>query len=118
MKGIKEPISLRLLSIIIFIFLINICVLGLTKGSINKAHGKTRKIQVVKFGHYHLDLIKHPDNVYAVHICCDAENRFRLGSGFISMSLKTWDDFIKHTCARLNMNKYDSLLFLDRVFYF
>ena len=81
--------------------------MGRTKGSINKVHGKTRKIQMVKFGQYHLDLIKHPDNVYAVHICCIAENRFGLGSGFISMSLKTWDDFINLLCLRLNVEKYD-----------
>ena len=77
------------------------------KGSINKVHGKTRKIQVVKFGQYHLDLSKHPDTVYGVHICCDGQNRFGVGSGFISMSLKTWDDFINLTCAKLYVDKYD-----------
>ena len=35
---------------------------------------------------YHLDLVKYSDNVYAVHICCDADYRFGLGSGFISIS--------------------------------
>ena len=81
--------------------------MGRSKGSINKVHRKTRKIQEVKFGQYHLDLIKHPDNVYAVHICCDMEKRYGVGSGFISMSLKTWDDFINLTCAKLNVDKYD-----------
>ena len=81
--------------------------MGRTKGSINKVHGKTRKIQVVKFGQYHLDLIKHPDSVYAVHICCDAEKRIGVGSGLISMSLQTCDEFINLTCAKLNVDKYD-----------
>ena len=92
--------------------------MGRTKRSTNKVHGKTRKVQGVKFRKYPLDLVKHPDNGYAVHICCDAENRFGLASGLISMSLKTWDYFINHICARLNVDKYYILTFLDRLFYF
>ena len=63
---------------------------------------RPRKVQGVKFGRsYHLDLVKYPDNVYAVHICCDADNRFGLGSGIISMSLNTWDEFINHAIFRV-----------------
>ena len=68
---------------------------------------KPRKVQGVKFGRYHLDLVKYSDNVYAVHICCDAANRFGLGSGFISMSLNTWDEFFNHAGFRLNVEGYD-----------
>ena len=51
---------------------------------------KPRKVQRLSFGHcYQLELVKHSDNEYAVHICCDADYRFGLGSGFISMSLNT-----------------------------
>ena len=56
---------------------------------------------------YHLDLVKYSDNVYAVHICCDADYRFGLGSGFISMSLNTWDEFFNHDGLRLNVEGYD-----------
>ena len=66
-----------------------------------------RKVQGVKFGPYHLYLVKYWDNVYAVHICCDADNRFGLGSGFISMSLNTWDEFFNHAGFRMNVEGYD-----------
>ena len=52
--------------------------MGRPKGS--KGACKTRKIRQLKFVQYHLDLVTHPDNVYALHLCCDAENRFGLGS--------------------------------------
>ena len=66
------------------------------------------KVHGVKFGRcYHLDLVKYSDNVYAVHICCDEDNRFGLGSGFISMSLNTWDEFLYHASSRLNVEGYD-----------
>ena len=68
---------------------------------------KPRKVQGVKFGRYHFDLLKYSDNVYAVHICCDADNRFGLGSGFISMSLNSWDEFFNHVVFRLNVEGYD-----------
>ena len=80
---------------------------------------KPRKVQGVKFGRcYHLDLVKYPDIVYAVHICCDADNRFGLGSGFISLSLNTWDEFFNHVGFRSNVEGYEALLFLDRLVYF
>ena len=69
---------------------------------------KPRKVQGLQFGHcYHLDLVKYPDNEYAVHICCNADNRFGLGSGFILMSLNTWDEFMYHASSRLNVEGYD-----------
>ena len=69
---------------------------------------KPRKVQGVKFGRcYHLELVKHSDNEYAVHICCDADYRFGLGSGFISMSLNTWDEFFNHVGLRLDVEGYD-----------
>ena len=60
--------------------------MGRTKGRTNKVHGKTGKVQCVKFVQYHLDFVKHSDNEYAVHVCWDAHNRFGFSSGFISMS--------------------------------
>ena len=68
---------------------------------------KPRNVQGVKFGRYHLDLVKYSDNLYAVHICCDADNRFGLGSGFISRSLNTWDEFFNHAGFRLNVEGDD-----------
>ena len=69
---------------------------------------KPRKVRGLSFGHcYRLELVKYPDNVYAVHICCDADYRFGLGSGFISMSLNTWDEFFNHIGLRLNVKGYD-----------
>ena len=85
--------------------------MGRTKGCDDKSPGKTRKIQMEKFGQYHLDLSKHPHNEYPVHIYCDGDNRFGLGSRYISMSLKTWPDFIKLRFARLKVVSMRSLLF-------
>ena len=83
----------------------NLLIMGPPKRIIQ--HSKARKVQRVKFGPNHLDLVKYSDNVYAVHICCDADNRFGLGSGFISMSLNTWDEFFSHVGFRLNVDGYD-----------
>ena len=68
---------------------------------------KPLKVQGINFGCYHLDLVKYSDNVYTVHICCDGDNRFGLGSGFISMSLNTWDEFFNHVGVRLDVEGYD-----------
>ena len=55
---------------------------------------------------FYLNLAKNCDNVYALHICSNAQNRVGLGSGCISMSLKTRDEFINHICARVNVGNY------------
>ena len=48
------------------------------KWSQSKTPSKARKIeQRIKFGNYHLDLVKHPENVYAMHLCLDSNNIFR-----------------------------------------
>ena len=79
--------------------------MGLPKSFVKQS--KPRNVQGGKFGRYHLDLVKYSDNVYGVHICCDADNRFGLGSGFISMSLRTWDEFFNHAGFRLNVELND-----------
>ena len=72
-------------------------------------YSKPRNVHGVKFGRYHLDLVKYSDHVYAVHICYVGDKRFGLGSGFISMSLNTWDEFFNHAGFRLNVEGYDVL---------
>ena len=54
-----------------------------------------------------LSLVKYSDNVYAVHIWCDADNRFGFGSGFFSLSLNTWDEFLYHASSILNVEEYE-----------
>ena len=37
------------------------------------------------------------------YTCCDTDNRFGLGSGVISETLNTWDEFINHVGLSLNV---------------
>ena len=45
-----------------------------------------------------MDLLKHSDNLYTVHLNYQTENEFALGSGYISMALKIGDDFPTPLC--------------------
>ena len=68
--------------------------MGRPKGSQSKTRSKAHKLeQRIKFGNYHLDLVKHPENVYAMHLCLDSNNIFGYCTGYLSMPLDTWTHF-------------------------
>ena len=42
-----------------------------------------RQINVKNASNYHLDLVKNPENVYAVHLCIDSHNLHGYWKGFL-----------------------------------
>ena len=50
----------------------------------------TRHINLNNASNYHLDLVKHPENVYAVHLCIDSINLNGYCKGFLSMLIDTF----------------------------
>ena len=69
---------------------------------------KPRKVQGVKFGRcYHLDLVKYPDNVYAVHLCIDRHNLYGYCTGYLSMPLDTWTHFVSAVIPKVKLPRYD-----------
>ena len=68
--------------------------MGRPKGSQSKGWSKAPKIeQRIRFGNYHMDLGKHPEKVYVVHLCIDSNNIFGYCTGYLSMPLDTWKHF-------------------------
>ena len=48
---------------------------GPPKGKSQQGSEQGSKVeQRIRFGNYHLDVVKHPENVYAVHLCIDNKN--------------------------------------------
>ena len=93
--------------------------MGRPKGSQSKNASKARKVeQRIKFGNYHLDLVKHPENVYAVHICLDSNNLYGYCTGYLSMPLDTWTHFVNAVIPKVKLPSMTLLLFLDRLVYF
>ena len=58
---------------------------------------------------YHLDLVKHPDNVYAVHLYIDSHNLYGYCTGYLSMPLDTWTHFVSAVIPKVNFPRYDVL---------
>ena len=68
--------------------------MGRPKGSQSKGPIKARKLEHrITFGNYQLDLVKHPENVYAVYLCVDSNRIFGYCTGYLSMPLDTWTHF-------------------------
>ena len=68
--------------------------MGRPKGSQSKGPNKARKLeQRIRFGNYHVDLVKHPENVYAVQLCIDTKN-ICYCKGYLSMPLDTWTHYV------------------------
>ena len=93
---------------IIFISIIRLKLMGRPKGSQSKTPSKARKVeQRIKFGNYHLDLVKHPENVYAVHLCIDSHNLYGYCKGYLSMPLDTWTHFVNAVIPKVELPRYD-----------
>ena len=76
-------------------------------GRHNGTQSKGRKVlHRVKSGKYHLDLIKHPDSVYLVHLHFDADTGFGIWSGYNSIPLNTWDYLLYHFITTLKLFNY------------
>ena len=57
----------------IITFIISFKINGPPKWKSEQDPSKARKIeQRIKFGNYQVDLVKHPENVYAMHLCLDS----------------------------------------------
>ena len=101
-----------IISIIIIFPLITLNIrlklMGRPKGSQSKTPSKARKIEhSIKFGNYHLDLVKHPENVYAVHLCLDSNNLYGYCTGYLSMPLDTWTHFVNAVIPKVKLPRYD-----------
>ena len=93
---------------IIIIFIIRLKLIGRPKGSQSKTPSKARKIdQRIKFGNYHLDLVKHPENVFAMHQCLDCNNIFGYCTAYLSMPLDTWTHFVNALIPNVKLPIYD-----------
>ena len=96
-------ISIIIIFRIIINFIIRLKLMGRPKGSQSKA----RKVeQSIKFGNYHLDLVKHPENVYAIHLCIANHNLYGYCTGYLSMSLDTWTHFVNAVIPKVNLPRY------------
>ena len=68
-----------IISFTIIIFIIRLKLMGRPKGSESKTPSKAGKLeQRIRFGNDLFDLVKHPENVYAVHLCIDTPNLYGL----------------------------------------
>ena len=82
--------------------------MGRPKGSHSKGPSKARKVeQRIKLGNYHLELGKHLDNVYAVHLCIDTKNIYGYCTGYLSMPLDTWTHFVNAVIPKVKLPRYD-----------
>ena len=82
--------------------------MGRRKGSESKTTSKAPKLeQRIKFGDYHLDMVKHPENVYAMHLCLDSNNIFGYCTGYLSMPLDTWAHFVNAVIPKVKSPRYD-----------
>ena len=81
--------------------------MGRPKGTQSKAPSKPRKLeQRIKVGNYHLDLVKHPENVYAVHLCIDS-NKLYGYCRVIYLGLLTRPHFVSSVIPKVMLARYD-----------
>ena len=112
-------ISIIIIFTIIIIFIIRLKLIGRPKGSRSKVPSKARKLEHrMQIGNYHLDLGKHPENVYAVHLSLDSNNIFGYCTAYLSMPLDTWTHFVNAVIPKVKLPRYEVVLFLDRLVYF
>ena len=50
----------------------------------------TRHTILNSISNYHLDVVKHPENVYAVHLSIDSHNLYGYCTGYLSLPLDTF----------------------------
>ena len=61
----------------------------------------------MKFPNYHLHLVKHAENLYAVHLDIDSKNIFGYCTGYVSMPLYTWKHFLNAVIPKVKFPRYD-----------
>ena len=54
-----------------------------------------------------MDLVKHHENVYAVHLCIDSNKTFGYSKGYLSMPHDTWTHFVNVVIPKVNLPRYD-----------
>ena len=85
--------------------------MGRRKATRSQFTSKTRKLEPrIKFGNYHLDLGKHPENVYRVHLCLDSNNLFGYCICYLSIRLDTWTDFVNAVIPKVKFPRYDLVI--------
>ena len=78
--------------------------MGRPKGSQTKVPIKAPKLeQRIRFGNYYLDLVKHPENVYAMHLSIDSNNILGYCTGYLSMPLDTWTHFVSAVIPKVKL---------------
>ena len=79
--------------------------MGRPKGRRSQGSYKARILeQRIKFGNYHLDLVKHAENHYAVHLCIEGDNLY---GGYLAMPLDTWTHFMNAVIPKVKLPRYD-----------
>ena len=63
--------------------------------------------QCIIFGNYFLNLLNHPENVYAVYLCIDSNNIFGYSTGYLSKPLNTWTHFVNAVIPKVKFPGYD-----------
>ena len=63
--------------------------------------------QRIKIGKYHLHLVKHPENVYAVHLCIESNNLYGYCTGYLSMPIDYWTQFVNAVIPKGKLPRYD-----------
>ena len=81
--------------------------MGRPKVSQTKVRSKARKHEHrIKFGNYHLDLVKHPENFNAVHLSLDSNNIFGYCTGYLSMPHDPWTHFVNGVIPKVKVGRY------------
>ena len=82
--------------------------MGRRKGSQSKGRSKAPKLeQRIRFGKYHLDMVKHGKNVTAAHLYMDSNNIFGYCTGYLSIPLDTWTHFVSAVIPKVKLPRYD-----------
>ena len=90
--------------------------MGRPKGRQSKGPCKARILeQRIKFGNYHLDLVKHAENHYAVHLCIEGDILY---GGYLAMPLDTWTHFVHAVIPKVKWPRYDVVTIFRSSIYF
>ena len=101
-------ISIIIIFITIITLLIRLKLMGGPKGSQSKGPSKAPKLeQRIRCGNYHLNLGKHAENLYALHLSIDSSNIFGYCTGYLSMPLETWTHFVRAVIPKVKLPMYD-----------
>ena len=93
---------------IIIILIIRIKLMGGPKGSQSNVRSKARKFERrIKFGNDQLDLVKHPESDYVLHLCIDSNNLYGYCTGYLSIPLDTLTHFVNAVIPKVKLPSYD-----------